>query len=1429
MRERESSDRPASAPEFLSGGGELGELMRSFDWIKTPLGAPETWPQNLRIAIRIMLASRQPIWVGWGPELTYLYNDAYKSIIGGKHPWALGRPTRQVWEEIWDAIGPLLATATEGQQGTYVESQLLIMLRNGYPEETYYTFSYSPIPNDDGTVGGIICANTDDTQRVIGERRLALLRDLGAATAGARRLKEVFDRTSQALAGDFRDIPFALLYMPDPDGTTFRRVVISGIAEDHPAAPETIAATDSTIWPIGDVLAARELWLVPSLSGAELPKGPWPEPAAEVAVLPLTSVADSGRVGVMVTGLNPFRPFDNEYRSFLGLLGGQVAAAIANVQAYDDERRRAEALAEIDRAKTMFFSNVSHEFRTPLTLMIGPIEDVLNDDTGTPLPSAHRNRLDTAHRNSLRLLKLVNSLLEFSRIEAGRIDASFEPTDLAKFTADLASNFASATEKASLVLRIDCETLPEPVYVDRNAFEKIVLNLLSNAFKFTFDGEIAVEIGTSPDGRAAQLTVRDTGVGIPEHELPRLFERFHRVEGQKSRSFEGSGIGLALVYELVKLHGGTIRTESVIDEGTVFVVSLPFGTAHLDAKRISVQSARAAASLHAEVYVEEALRWLPDAAAGPNEALAEREESAAEPLRGDARGLRILVVDDNADMRDYVHRLLGSRWSVETAINGKDALERIRSNKPALVLTDVMMPVLDGFGLLRELRADPDLRDLPVILLSARAGEEARVEGLDSGADDYLTKPFSARELIARVNANLEMARIREEVTRDLRESEARFRNMADNAPVMMWMTDPSGQLTYLNRNWYDFTGQTPEEALGLGAWDAVNPEDRPASSKTFFDANAAKQAFRIEYRLRRADGVYRWALSAASPRYSDDGEFLGYIGSVIDITDRKEAEAILQEANEVLERRVAAALAQQADAESQLRQAQKMEAIGKLTGGVAHDFNNVLQVISGNLQLLARDASGNPRAEQRLQTAMAATSRGSKLASQLLAFGRRTALAPRVVNLGRFIRGIDDMIRRALGEGIEVETIVAGGLWNSFVDIAQVENAVLNLAINARDAMEGHGKLTIEAGNAYLDDDYAARHDEVVPGQYVMLAVTDTGCGIPAELAERVFEPFFTTKPEGQGTGLGLSMVYGFVKQSGGHVKIYSEPGSGTTVRLYLPRARAAEDIEVKPELAIATGGVETVLVAEDDENVRGTVVEMLSDLGYRVLTAHDAQSALAVIESGVPIDLLFTDVVMPGPMRSPELARRARERLPDIVVLFTSGYTENAIVHGGRLDDGVDLLSKPYTREMLARKINQALQARRQRRPEPKSADAALRIVLAEDDALIRMATVDMLETLGHSVIEAGDAQEVFAILKTERADVLMTDVSLPGMSGIDLAMEAIRRNADLRVVFASGYPVALDTIAPAVRERAVALQKPYYEEQLLLALKAVMAKRG
>ncbi|RVU14316.1 hybrid sensor histidine kinase/response regulator [Methylobacterium oryzihabitans] len=697
----------------------------------------------------------------------------------------------------------------------------------------------------------------------------------------------------------------------------------------------------------------------------------------------------------------------------------------------------------------------------------------------------------------------------------------------------------------------------------------------------------------------------------------------------------------------------------------------------------------------------------------------------------------------------------------------------------------------------------------------------------------------------------------RVEAERRMAASNGRFRTAMDAVHGVLWTNSPDGRMRGDQPGWAALTGQGPEEYEGFGWTRAVHPDDVAESVASWNAAVAAKAMYVHEHRVRHRDGTWRSFAIRALPILDGAGEIVEWVGVHTDITHQRAAEAALRaqaetlarqvrhreraeeqlrQLNETLEARVIAEIDKRRQAEAKLVQAQKMEAVGKLTGGVAHDFNNLLQVVSGNLQLLARDVAGNARAERRIAGAMGGVSRGAKLAAQLLAFGRRQALEPKVVNVTRFVQGMDEMLRRAIGEAVEIETVFSGGLWNTFIDPSQIENALLNLAINARDAMDGRGRLTIELANVHLDDAYARGHDEVIPGQYVMLAVSDTGSGMPPEVIERVFEPFFTTKAEGKGSGLGLSMVYGFVKQSGGHVKIYSEVGHGTTIKLYLPRAMQSEDVPVAIETGPVAGGTETVLVVEDDAEVRATVVELLSDLGYRVLKAVDAGSALNVIESGIPIDVLFTDVVMPGTLKSPELARKARERLPDIAVLFTSGYTENSIVHGGRLDAGVELLSKPYTREALARKVRHVLANQRQRRggpaqggsaPSPRAlpgpaaippvATGRRTVLLVEDDAMIRAATAEMLEEAGYVVVEAGSAEEATTALQAAPVDVLVTDVNLPGASGRDLAEAARAVRPGVVVVYATG-----DTGAVRGDRNAALLAKPYDAGRLLAVLR-------
>lgn len=663
-------------------------------------------------------------------------------------------------------------------------------------------------------------------------------------------------------------------------------------------------------------------------------------------------------------------------------------------------------------------------------------------------------------------------------------------------------------------------------------------------------------------------------------------------------------------------------------------------------------------------------------------------------------------------------------------------------------------------------------------------------------------------------------------------ESEDRFRTLAESIPNHVWTATPSGQM-----DWYNVQMQTylgfDEPALREGSISAsFHPDDIERVRSAWNSAVTGGELFQAELRLKCAKGNYRWYISRAVPIRNSLGDIVRWVGTNTDIEEQKKTESRLENLATTLETRVEERTAELLKTQEVLRQSQKMEAIGNLAGGIAHDFNNLLQVITGNLQLLQRDFSGQENVERRMNNALAAASRGARLASQLLSFGRRQPLAPKVINLGRLVREMDHLIRRSLGEAIEIDTIVGGGLWNTLVDPSNVENALLNLAINARDAMDGRGRLTVELGNAYLDDRYAQNAFDVEAGQYVMLAVSDTGCGMPPDVLARAFDPFFTTKPEGKGTGLGLSMVYGFVKQSGGHINIYSELGNGTTVRIYLPRSMQAEDVLAEDTAGEITGGSETVLVVEDDDAVRDVTVAMLSDLGYNVLKARDADAGLAIIESGVPIDLLFTDVVMPGKLKSGELARKAKERRPELEVLFTSGYTENSIVHGGRLDPGVNLLSKPYARETLARKIRMLLDKAKDRAVQSKTPvsteqamPASIRVLLCEDEALIRISTADYLQDFGMVVVEAGTGREAMDAIDGAAIDILVTDVHLPDMNGLDLILKLRENHPTLPVIFATGD---LHVPGSEALDQSSLVTKPYDYDELAKRIREMVRGR-
>jgi PAS domain S-box-containing protein len=879
---------PGTAEKFAADQ-EVGRDLAAVDWAQTPLGPLGSWPQSLQTAVDILLSSRFSMWMAWGPQLTFFCNAAYRPTLGRKYPWALGRPASEVWEEIWHDIGPRIDTVLATEKATWDEGLLLFLERSGYPEETYHTFSYSPLRNDAGAVVGMLCVVSEDTERVIGERRMATLRDLGSDPSVVRTEQETLEFAGRQLDRNRRDLPFTLTYLFSDDGRSARLAGSTGIAAGHPAAPaELTDGARDAVWPTA-VLRRGESALVDldSARFGALPGGEWDEPPVRALITPLTQQGGAPH-GFLVAALNRYRPLDEGYRAFVVLVAGHLAAGIASARSYQHQQRRAEELAELDRAKTTFFSNVSHEFRTPLTLIMGPVQE-LQRLLADADPQA-REELEVISRNGLRLGKLVNVLLDFSRIEAGRMQASYEPADIAQVTAELASVFRSAIDRAGLTFEVDCPPLHEPVYLDLGMWEKVVLNLLNNALKFTFEGTIRVAVHA--EGGQAVVTVADTGVGISEREMPRLFERFHRIENARSRSNEGSGIGLALVQELVQLHGGTITASSTEGAGTTFTIRLPFGHTHLPAGTLVPAGHTAAVSGTADPFVQEALRWLPRTVPDGEDGTGPRSvpkdirpgyepEPAVQP--GGGLAARVLVADDNADMREYLTRLLRTAgYQVTTVTDGQAALDAVRARAPDLVISDVMMPRLDGLGLVAALRADARTAAVPALLLSARAGQEASIEGLQAGADDYLVKPFSAVELLARVRSNLGMASFRN------RESQFR-RTLIDSLQEGFFVTNDEGTILEANQAFLTLVGYSSD---GLPfRWPhpwvpdpAADPDGWAVTAQAFTDYKRHGGG-RYTIQVSHRDGRAVWLACSSASLPSPDGRSRLFVGTARDVT----------------------------------------------------------------------------------------------------------------------------------------------------------------------------------------------------------------------------------------------------------------------------------------------------------------------------------------------------------------------------------------------------------------------------------------------------------------------------------------------------------------------------------------------------------------
>jgi len=1225
---------------FLLGTGTMGQLILEHDWSSSPLGPIDDWPQSLKTSISLMINSRQPMWLGWGEEATFFYNDAYIAVLSeSKHPWALGRPVTEVWAEIWDICGPLADKVFQHAEATLVDDIRLFMNRDYGLEENYFSFSYSPIRDESGKVGGLFCTNAEMTSKHLNARRLRTLSELAQRALVEKTASTAAATAAAILAQNPDDIPFALLYLTDCERRQVRLEQCVHILPLSLVAPDSAdighaddaVKTAASFWPFARALDAGGNTVVDVSEVATLPLGPAEQPLRQAVMLPLQTPGQEHPLGVLICGVNPTRPLDEDYATFFNLLAGQIGMAIQNARSAEAEKQRADLLAELDQAKTTFFSNVSHEFRTPLTLMLGPLDDMLADKEHG-LPPVQKKRADMLRRNALRLQRLVNALLDFSRTQAGRTQASYVQVDLAAFTADLASTFRSTIEGAGLVFEVDCAPLAEKTYVDPSMWEKIVLNLLSNAFKFTFAGKIGIRL--SGHGDHVRLTVSDTGVGIASDQLPLVFKRFHRIEGSQSRTHEGSGIGLALVRDLVTLQGGVIEVDSDLDLGSSFTLTIPSGRDHLPPDRVveSVDPVSSTLSPLADAYAAEADRW--SGARSGNAAQPEDEASIeSEPARANqvlSAGARILVVDDNADMRDYLCNLLQSHWRIEAVGNGVEALESVRANPPDLILSDVMMPQLDGFGLLAALRSDDASKDIPFFLLSARSGEEARLQGLAAGADDYLVKPFSSRELIARIESMLLRSQIR---AMEKRHAD-RMATIFAQAPVAIAITrGPNHVFELANAPYQELVGNRP--IIGRSVRESL-PELEGQVVLDLLD-NVYRSA---EPYIGRSLGVMlRRSPGAAEERFFDfvyqpmlktDGSIEGIAVVAFEVTELTRARQVAEVANRT-----------------------KDEFLAML----GHELRNPLTPILTAVHLMRLRGGGGMEKECSVIERQARHL--VRLVDDLLDVSR---VAQGKINLQKKKLEIADIISKAIETASPLLeerqhrltlNVPAQGLL-VHADPERLTQVLANLLTNACKYTENRGHIRVDA---------------MLDNNQVVVEVRDNGIGIRADMLPHVFEMFAQETQSidraGGGLGLGLAIVRSLTELHGGSAQVFSAgPGAGSVFTIKLPAVLSDTTpvlLPLAPDKLVGLQPMEegcAILIVDDNIDAAQILGELLSMQGHEIRVAYDGPSALDIVKHFTPRVALL-DIGLPI-MDGYEVAGhlRAMPHLEGIGLIALTGY---------------------------------------------------------------------------------------------------------------------------------------------------------------------------
>lgn len=1139
--------------DFISGEGEMAKRIRNFEWRKTPLGPLENWSSSLKNVVSIMLANRFPMILWWGAEYIQLYNDAYIPVTGLKHPQKIfAVPGREGWAEIWDVIGPLVDMPFQGGPATWADDILLKLNRNNFTEETHFIIAYSPVPDSTAPngIGGVLATVHEITEEVVGKRQMETLKELGKGITTILSESEVYIRAAEVLADNPYDIPFALVYKIEAEGTIASLVATAGIDERNDNLIGRINLQNLDPLSINLGLAITENKIIKSSNAStigDLPAGAWDISPLSVVHVPIKAANRKFPFAILIIGLNPYRKFDDAYKNFITLISDQVSLGVNNAIAYEEERKRAEALQRLDKAKTIFFSNISHEFRTPLTLMLGTIEEALTD-SNTDLPN--KERMNVAHRNAMRLLRLVNTLLDFSRIESGRQKANYTPTDLSSLTKSLAGNFRSVMEKAGLKLFVDADSIMKPVYVDNAMWEKIVFNLLSNAFKYKLDGTITVRL--FEENNQAILQIADTGIGIPDKELLRIFERFHRVENVAARTYEGTGIGLSLTKELVQLHGGSISASSQLGKGTSFTVAIPFGKEHLPATQIS-EVATSLDDFPVDGFIEEAQSMI--------DATVEIMPVGSEPDRP-----TVLVADDNGDMRQHIRSILQKQFNVITAVNGLDALHKTLSEKPSLVLTDVMMPVMDGIRLLKEIRNDKSIARTPVVLLTARAGEESKIEGFETGADDYLVKPFSTNELVSRIKAQIEISQKRND-------AELRLREFLIQAPAAIAVFEgPDHSITIANQQFQQVFDRKENQLIGHSVKEAF-PE---AGGQGIFELldnvfesgrSYSQQGFGANLNISNKS-ERRYYDFTLQPITNSNVRTTGIMLHAVDVTERVMARKKMEDLSAELEQKV-----KERTGELQVKnielgrslvklellynelseQKQKDEQKDDFILMASHELKTPLTTISGYVQLLMDirramnegDGMDLPLFDSALKTIHKQLANLTGLVSELLDLSKiekgQLEFHKTHFDLSELVRDVITDVQYTTQHKINL-SIESND--NVFADKDRIMQVVLNFITNAI-------KYSPQAN---VIDINVSRYKE----KYASVSIRDYGIGIDKADHEKIFERFYRAKGHKEktfpGFGIGLFIASDIIRRHDGSVSVKSEIDDGAEFTFMLP-----------------------------------------------------------------------------------------------------------------------------------------------------------------------------------------------------------------------------------------------------------------------------------